>query len=323
MDDQVLSDRSGGILHNWLLRTYYQLRLIGEALTVSNRLRQDAINLVSIRDFGVRQRDLSSFLAIPLGDAHHSQLANFRIFQNGVCPTGENGAVIWHWPQPGIIPRDPARQDRMEQLCFKGRVLNLDEAFRSEEFITALDALGVSFEIDAFSGTRGEHNWNDYAASDAVLAVRNLTHYDARKKPASKLINAWFADLPAILGPEPAFRELGTPGQDYLEVCSPNEALEAVAALKTSPDLFRNIVENGRKRREAYTNAALTQLWRDTLNGPVAEAFERWQRQSALSRAAFALRGMMREPRSRANDRMAFTTGARLLDPLSEAQGGA
>lgn len=323
LDDQILSDRSGGILHSWLLRTYYQLRLVGEDLTVSNQLRRDAINLISVRDFKLRKRDLSSFLAVPQGDAHHSQLANFRIFQNGVRPTGEDGAVIWHWPQPGIIARDPARQDRMEQLCYKGRLLNLDEGFRSEEFIAALDALGVSFEIDAYSGLRGEHSWNDYAASDAVLAVRNLTHYDARKKPASKLVNAWFADLPAILGPEPAFRELGTPGEDYLEVRSPNEALEAVAALKGNPGLFRSIVENGRKRREAYTNAALTQLWLDTLNGPVAEAFERWQRQSALSRAVYALRGMMRESRSRADDRVGFTTGARLLDPLSAVPGDA
>lgn len=322
LDDQILSDRSGGILHSWLLRTYYQLHIVGEKLTISNRLRRDAINLVSARDFLPRHRDLSSFVLVPQGDAHFSCLANFRIFQNGVRPIGEDGAVIWHWPQPGIIPRQPVRKKRMEQLCYKGRLLNLDKGFRSDAFISDLRALGVGFEIDAYTGLRGEHSWNDYAASDAVLAVRNLTHYDARKKPASKLVNAWFADLPAILGPEPAYREIGTPGQDYLEVCSPREALEAVAALKADLDLFCKIVENGRKRRESFTNTTLTKLWIDVLNGPIADAFEHWQRRRTLSRAAYALHGMLRESRSRADDRIKFTTGTRLLDPAPDGPGG-
>ena len=81
LEDQVLSDRSGGILHSWVLRTYYQLRHAGEAVTLSNRLCAQSINIVSVRDFGRRQRDLASFLVVPQGDAHTSELANFRILQ--------------------------------------------------------------------------------------------------------------------------------------------------------------------------------------------------------------------------------------------------
>lgn len=321
IDDQVLSDRSGGILHSWVLRTYYQLRLIGEKVTLSDTLRQDAINIVSPRDFGRRQRDLRSFVVVPQGDAHHSRLANFRILQNGVRPLDDAAAVIWHWPQPGIVARDPSRGDRVERLCYKGRLLNLDERFRTDAFIADLQARGITFEIDAYSGLRGEHSWNDYANSDAVLAVRNLTHYDADKKPASKLVNAWFADIPALLGPEPAYRELGTPGKDYLEVRSASDALDAVISLRSNPDLFRSLIENGRTRRKAYTEPALTTLWLDTLNGPIAHHFARWQRRPALSRASEVVKGLIREPRARAYDKRALASGARLLDPVDPPEG--
>ena len=163
---------------------------------------------------------------------------------------------------------------------------------------------------------RGAHNWNDYAQSDAVLAVRNLTLYDADKKPASKLVNAWFAELPALLGPEPAFRELGTPGEDYIEVFTPRDVLEALKGLRDNPGLFRRIVENGKRSSQRCTEAALTQLWIETLNGPVAEHYEAWQRSSAVARLFHSVKGMMREPGVKAQDSKDVVNGARLLDAV-------
>lgn len=314
IDDQTLSDRSGGILHSWVLRTYYQLRLAGETVTLSSSLRRDAINIVSVRDFGRKQRDPLAFLVIPQGDAHHSQLANFRILQNGVRPPDENASVIWHWPQPGIIPRDPSRGDRFETLCFKGRLNNLDDSLKSESFTTELEKLGVFFDVDAYLGLRGEHNWNNYSDADAVLALRNLTHYDAAKKPASKLVNAWFADTPALLGPEPAYRELGTPGEDYLEIRSASDALQAITALRGNPSLFWKIVENGRRLRENYADAALTKLWIETLNGPVSDAFGRWQSYPAWQKIMKTIPGLLAEKQAKQKDRMSYINGSRLLE---------
>lgn len=314
LNDQVLSDRSGGTLHSWSLRTYYHLKLLGENVTVSDTPLRNAINFASIRDLGRKQRKLTAFLLIPQGDAHHSQMANYRILQNGINANHDSVSVIWHWPQPGIRRRDPARKDRVDRLCFKGRLLNLDAAFQADSFISELRNMGVEFEIDAFNGIRGKHNWNDYKNSDAVLAVRNLTVYDANKKPASKLVNAWFAELPAILGPEPAYQEIGTKNEDYLEVRTPNEAIEAIRALKQNPDLFRKIVVNGVKRREAFTEHTITQRWIDVLNGPVAEAFEQWQRLPKLAKVASSVKGIMRESDARKKDKIAITSGKRLLE---------
>ncbi|MEP1356285.1 MAG: glycosyltransferase [Tateyamaria sp.] len=319
LDDDVLTKRSGGILHSWVLRTYYQLRLAGADVTLSDQLRPEAINIVSVRDFGRAQRDLHSFILVPQGDAHHSRLANFRILQNAVRPCDANSAVIWHWPQPGIIKRDPDRRARVEQLCYKGRVPNLDEEFRSESFISELADLEMHFEIDAYTGLRGGHHWNDYRHADAVLAVRNLTLYNARKKPASKLVNAWIAEVPALLGPEPAYRELGIPGSDYIEVRTPRDALEALTALRDNPEFFQSIVSNGRRLRVNYGEQALTDLWIETLNGPVAERFLHWHQQHSWMRAMQTTFGMALEPRAKSEDKKHQQTGARLLDSIKES----
>lgn len=318
IDPTVLSKRSGGIIHSWILRTYYQLRLAGYDVELSPQPRAGAINFVSPRDFGRRQKRLDTFVVIPQGDAHHAMLADFRILQNGLHPIDANTAAIWHWPQPGIIPRDPGRQDRLSNLSYKGRVLNLDAKFRSQAFIDALHAEGVAFDIDAYTGLRGEHSWNDYQVADAVLAVRNLTVYDARKKPASKLVNAWFADTPAILGPEPPFQELRTSDYDYLEVRSPHEAIMAIRSLQQNPDLYRAMIENGRKRRAEFTEEALTSLWGETISGPITEAFERWSEMSKLPRYIQTATGILRENASKKKDAQRVQEGPRLLETRAD-----
>ena len=316
IDPQILSKRSGGILHSWVLRTYYQLRLAGEEVTLSPDLRPDAINLASVRDFGRKQRRLDAFVAIPQGDAHHAMLADFRILQNGLHPTDATSAVIWHWPQPGILPRDPGRGTTVERLCYKGRLLNLDDAFKSDAFGAELEGLGVTFDVDAYSGLRGEHSWNDYLAADAVLAVRNLTEYDARKKPASKLVNAWIAELPALLGPEPAYQELRRSQYDYLEVKTPRDVINAISHLRDNPDVYAAMVKNGQARRMEFSEPNLTDLWRDTLNGPVAEAFSAWQKRPLWGRMPHVYGGILREKGSKKRDRAAARSGRRILDTL-------
>lgn len=316
IDPQILSERSGGILHSWVLRTYYQLRLAGEEVSLSPELRPDAINLASVRDFGRSQRRLNAFVAIPQGDAHHAMLADFRILQNGLHPTDATSAVIWHWPQPGILARDQGRGTTVGRLCYKGRLLNLDAAFKSDAFGAELKALGVEFEVDAYSGLRGEHSWNDYEAADAVLAVRNLTEYDARKKPASKLVNAWMAELPALLGPEPAYQELRRSRYDYLEVTTPRDVISAIAHLRDNPDVYTAMVKNGRARRAEFTEPSLTDLWRDTLNGPIGDAFAAWQSRSLWTRATHVYSGILREKGAKKRDRAAVRVGRRLLDGM-------
>jgi hypothetical protein len=314
INGDLLSQYSGGILNSWVVRTAYELRLRGARISIGPGLKREAINLVSVRDFGRRDRDPHAFVVIPRGDAHDPALADFTIEQNFQRPETRNRASIAHWPQPGIVRRDPNRGTRLEMLTFKGRVRNLDPVFREQAFRDALAQEGIAFEIDAFADLRGQHSWNDYHEADAVLAVRNMTLSDARGKPASKLINAWFAEVPALLGPEPAFQELRRSELDFIEVRTPAEALNALKRLKESPALYQAMVENGRVRREDFTEDALSARWAEVLNGAVARAFERWKREW---RAVHIMRyGAMclREPLSKRLYRRAFNRGPRLIE---------
>ena len=136
--------------------------------------------------------------------------------------TGALARLVW----PAACDRG-----RIETLAFKGRAFNLHEPFRSPEFRAALEGLGVRLALDFNDETRA-HGWHDYSEADLVLAVRDLTKQDALIKPASKLVNARIAGTPAILGPEPAFRDLRRSDLDYFEVRTPEDVLAAVRRLK-------------------------------------------------------------------------------------------
>ena len=310
----ALAARSNHLHDNWVLRTCLHLRRAGVTAGVGPVPRPEAINIVSGHDIGRRMRLNDAFLVVGQGDAHWSALADFHILQNRLHRPGRRRAPMWHWPQSGLVPRDPSRGTRLERVSYKGVVGNLDAAFRDPAFAEALAQRGVELDLDMVTWPEAGHRWHDYSDCDAVLAVRNLTRHDASKKPASKLVNAWMTGVPAILGPEPAFRELRQSPLDYLEVRSPAEALAAVERLKADPELYRRMVENGRSRAAAFTEAQLTQLWIATLAGPVLTAFRRWQRRPAPLRRATALLQILIEPLIRRHDRYSVLNGPRILE---------
>ncbi len=320
---QRLSELSGGILNSWVVRTYYELSVRGHDVSIGPTLDPGAVNVVPARDFGRRQRRLDCFILVPRGDAHHPMLADFVVHQNGVRPDGPRAASVWHWPQPGIVPRATGRAPRIATLVYKGRPKNLDAGFRAPDFAAGLAALGARFDIDEIATMTGGHSWNDYAGADAVLAVRNLTRYDASKKPASKLMNAWIAGVVPLLSPEPAFEELRRDPLDYIAVRHTDDALAAVARLNDDPALFERYVARGRERAAEIAEDRLSGRWVDVLNGPVATAFARWRRRGRLTRAAGAAVGMALEPVSKRVDLHRLRHGARILDPADQSSGPA
>ena len=94
-----------------------------------------------------------------------------------------------------------------------------------------------------------------------MLAVRPEASDLYIHKPASKLINAWLAGVPALLGPEYAFRELRRSSLDYFEVSSLEDAIAAVKALSTDPQLYRAMVANGLERAKDFETDRIVELW--------------------------------------------------------------
>ncbi len=207
-------------------------------------------------------------------DNREPLLADFEIVQNGRFADGRKRFFVPHWPQPGLIPRDPARGTRIERIAYKGFDANLHPGFRSAEWTGFLAGLGIEWVVDSveFAGEQTDRlvlEWPDFRTVDVFLAVRpeGRRREPALRtsKPATKLYNAWLAGVPSVLGPEHAFRELRQSDLDYQEAASVEEAKSAVLRLRDDPGLYQTMVENGRRRGAGFTAEALVPRWAELL----------------------------------------------------------
>lgn len=301
ISDELLAQRCVGAINNWVVIPFVYFHRAGLAPSHSPRPREGAVNIASAHDLGIRERPIRAFIVCCRADAHVPKLANF-VFEQNKAREGTPG-VAWtpHWPNPGLIPRDPSRGDRLETLAYKGDLPNLWRGFRDDGFRRALAAIGVDLRLDLRTPNDGARlRMHDYRDVDAVIAARNLTEEDVKVKPASKLVNAWLAGVPALLGPEPGFQELRSSAVDYIEITSPQDAVRALERLKRDPALARQMRERGKARAQEFTVDALVRRWVGLLNGPVADRYAEWARAGAARRLAQWVAGAFAEKRAKA-----------------------
>ena len=185
----------------WIIVTYLYLKQKHLNVSISDRFIPGEICVVSSLDLGIKDWSFNSFVVGCRGDGFKPYLCDFTVVQNKGCIDSETDIFIPLWPQPGLIPRLKERGSTIENIVYKGDEINLYESFRSPEFKRELEKLGVTLRINA-NLEDGTARWHDYSTDDLVLAVRDLTEKDIFVKPASKLVNAWIAGVPALLGPE-------------------------------------------------------------------------------------------------------------------------
>jgi len=205
------------------------------------------------------------------------------------------GAIhIPHWPQPGILARDTTRSG-IRRMGYFGRVSSLPEFLTDPAFLAELERRGVSFHCD-------DRNWIDYSQTDVCVALRYESAIGLATKPASKLVNAWIAGVPALLGPEPAYRAARVSALDYLEVASGRDVLAALDRLIADPGLYEAMVANGRARAPAFDRDAVRAHWVRFLGGPYLEGYVRW---SASGGASVPIAALLREWREKRRYRRA------------------
>lgn len=300
-DPDTIPERIVEVEECWIPQTFLRLHHAGLRTTISDRIRDDAINVVSYHDLAIRDFPINAYLVVTQHDGPRPEICDLRVVQNELNVLGENDHFIPHWPQPGLVPRDPSRGDRIESLVFKGSEANLYHAFRTQQFIDDLAAEGLTLQYDVKeTATDGDRpRWHHYGESDLVLAVRDATEGDLKIKPASKLVNAWLAGCPALLGPEPAFRALRRGELDFFEVRTPAEAIAAVRRLRAEPDLFRAMIKNGFTRGQDFSHPRVTALWHGLLAGSAAVDFRRRRAQGILRRTTrwpmFAARALLQK----------------------------
>jgi hypothetical protein len=260
----------------WSAQLYLDLRRAGLDVYLAAAPEPGRISVIPYHDVKVSDRLYRSYVVACRYDCPHPVLGDQRTV---MCPwlvRGSSDHFMLHRPQPLLVPRRAERGTRIEVLAFKGFAYNLDKAFQDELFTRGLSELGVRLSLATEHCEDLFDQWSDYSEADVVLAVRNLSAYELRVKPALKLVNAWLAGVPAILGPEPSYRMLRQSPLDYFEVRTPEEALAALKRLKAEPALYTAMVANGRERAKAFSVDRVTRQWADLLCGPVADGYRQW-----------------------------------------------
>jgi hypothetical protein len=250
----------------WIVLTFARLRDAGMDVRLSNCLPDAGVVVFYAGDTRAVWSQLRDgapvLLAAVRSDRHPVGFADVEIVQNASSADGRRALHVAHWPQPGLIPRDPARGDAVRVALFPGTPQNLDAEFTSHTTLDFLRGRGIELRS---AGSGMQPVWNDFRDVDVLLALRPASMGVVRNKPAWKLFNAWLAGVPAILGRESGYRELREGPLDYLEVATPADALRALQRLQDEPGLHAAMVANGLRRGSAFTTTATLERWQQLL----------------------------------------------------------
>lgn len=251
----------------WSYLTY--IRLVGQGLDVSlsSELDPKAINL----GHGNTLRDLPSrhdcYCVSLQADFPHYPLAQYHVVQNQM-QVGLNSVFMPLWPQYGQAKRDPSRKT-VEVVAYQGAraFSELDE----ERLNRDLQPAGITFRI------LDDESWLDLQDVDVLIGIRAFGQRDYKRKPPSKLSNAWHAGIPFIGGWDSAYEQIAMPGEDYIRVSSHDELVSEIIGLKDSPERYAQLVQRGEELRGAYTTERLIKRWKVMLERDIAESYREWK----------------------------------------------
>jgi hypothetical protein len=187
---------------------------------------------------------------------------------------------IPHWAQPDLVPRNAGRGEAFVNIGFVGAKNQMAPELVSEACRKRFEDLGLQW-------TAVHKDFNDYSEIDCLVGIRSFDGRSYDFKPASKLVNAWLAGVPAVLGPESAYREAGRPGENYLEVGSLEDFFAALQALKANPALRAKLVSSGRQKVPNYSDAAITKKWVELLTVHAPAVHARWSGKGPVYKTAY------------------------------------
>jgi len=285
-------------IYCWTLQTYLRLRASGFPCQLTDTLPDDGVILAHWDSLPPElQPGPRQMVVCFQADRARHPYAQIHVVQNPlalslkIMTLGDRFLLpgdryfMPHWPQPGLIPRDPSRGDRCENIAFFGLEENLAPELRTASWQEQVTSLGLSWRVISEFDL-----WNDYSEVDVILAVRSFGRQEYSWKPAAKLYNAWHAGVPAILGYDSAFRQERKSELDYLEVLSLADTLQALAKLRENPELRRKIIQNGQLRAIETSPAQLTKRWQTFLETVAIPAYHHWCVSPNLVRQSFLLR---------------------------------
>ena len=268
----------------WIFQTWIALERSGFPVNLTHALPSQGVmvTLTNCVSADFRSPDGIFFVGIVADYLAHPG-AHLHVVQNATHVRRLwNAAFIPHWPQPNLIPRDPERAERFENVCFFGDDSNLARELSDRRWHRKLrDELRLEFVVC------GAERWHDYREADCVAAVRGFGRSDYLHKPATKLYNAWLAGVPFIGGMDSAYEADGEPGRNFLRASTPDELFTAIRRLKEDPALRRRLVDEGKIAGRNFTPEAILKRWRDFLGDTVERSATHWRTKGALARRFF------------------------------------
>jgi hypothetical protein len=274
---------------HWTLQTYFWLRESGCSVHLVNAFPEAGIMVTCGVSADFRPGP-NLFVVSIAGDESPAPYVQMHVVQNRMeTRLVSDSHYVPFWPQPGLIERDAARGEIFDTLAYFGDDKNIATELRSEEWSRFLAGRGINWQVRNAQSSRNA----DFSDIDAVISVRSFQRAGYIRKPASKLINAWVAGVPSILGREIAFREQRLGPLDYIEIGSFDEACAAVDRLAASPELRRAMVVNGHRRAAEFSPANIVNRWKELLFDIAQRRAARWFARSAAGREAFFLRCLL------------------------------
>jgi len=283
-------DNSGD--YGWTVQTYLYLKGRGLNCELTSDLPMEGI-VFSHRPLLSDDWQPSPKLLIVCiqGDRKRHPYAQLHVVQNHLQEVPQGGLGLWeshwipYWPQPGLIPRDPERGDRFENVAFFGREQNLIHELCDRCWQHYLESLDLNWQIY----DRADR-WNDYSEVDVVVAIRKFGYnWDHTWKPANKLYNTWLAGVPAILGRESAYQAERRSDLDYLEVGTYKDLMAAIKQLKEDKTLRRAMADNALVRAQDVKPDKIVQRWLDFIHDVAVPAYDSWCGMSDSSQERFLL----------------------------------
>lgn len=278
--------------YTWTLKTFVYLKQTGLPVQLVTKFPSRGI-VISHRDFlplYLRPRS-NVFLVCIKPDRKEHTWAHYYIVQNDKDrifsgPLADRARQIMHWPQPHLLSRKPERGHQCSNVRYYGRSMNLASELLAPTLVERLRAQGFDW------GVMPSSKWNDYSEVDVVVAVRSLREQpgtrdpllDPDSKPPSKLINAWLAGVPAIVGRESAFQSLRRSPLDFVEVETVEDFVSALTELRQNHALYTAMAENGIQRSRQFTTEAVLSQWQALIETGILPAYESWIRKGRMRR---------------------------------------
>lgn len=178
---------------------------------------------------------------------------------------------IPNYSQKNIVPRNHGQRGSIiENIVYSGRIHNLAPEFLAPEFGDWLHSHGMKLDIRTDPET-----WTDYSDVDVIVAARDF-HSNWINKPANKLVNAWWGEVPAILGPECAFQWYRKSELDYFEAHGMDDVKASLLKLKEQPELYQKMISNAQRRQQDVSDEFVTKEWVHTLEENIKPLVREW-----------------------------------------------